>query len=285
MQKRVFLSTLLSLFVTTSLAKENKVSIRHDAEYRYITGNGYPKSHGHFPNRGNPHQIKTQKYRFRMPLKPKKAFSKTPVGHNLFGVALDGIPFDPGSNEYWRGKRRSGWNYEANSAYVHLGLDFNHAHVQPNGAYHYHGLPTTLFKKQKEKAGHSQMILLGYAADGFPIYGVYGHLKAMKIHSKLIEMKSSYRLKKGHRAKRGGPGGMYDGRFVEDYEYIYNGQLDDCNGRFGVTREYPKGTYYYVISKSFPYVPRCLVGTPDESFKKAKPPGRRPPPRHIRHRR
>ena len=79
------------------------------------------------------------------------------------------------------------------------------------------------------------------------------------------KLSSSYRVKSGTRP--GGPGGRYDGSFVQDYEYVAGlGDLDDCNGRTGVTREYPEGTYYYVITDSFPFIPRCFHGTPDRSF-------------------
>lgn len=51
------------------------------------------------------------------------------------------------------------------------------------------------------------------------------------------------------------------------YEYIEKlGDLDDYNGRFGVTPEYPDGTYYYVMSNSFPYIPISFRGAPDKTF-------------------
>ena len=89
-------------------------------------------------------------------------------------------------------------------------------------------------------------------------------------------MKSSYRLKQGARpAQEGGPGGNYDGRFTQDFEYAKgSGDLDECNGRAGVTPEFPDGTYYYCISAEFPFVPRMWRGTPDPSFSKGdRPPG------------
>jgi hypothetical protein len=36
----------------------------------------------------------------------------------------------------------------------------------------------------------------------------------------------------------------------------------------GVTDEYPDGTYYYVITDEFPFVPRCFAGDPDSTFTK-----------------
>ena len=129
-----------------------------------------------------------------------------------------------------------------------------------------------------------KMILIGYAADGFPIYQHYGYAEA-DIRSDIKKLKSSYRLKEGKRPS--GPGGKYDGTFVQDYEYVSGaGDLDQCNGHTGVTPEYLSGTYYYVITSEFPFIPRCYRGTPDDSFRRrgpgpggprGRPPGPRPP--------
>ena len=87
-------------------------------------------------------------------------------------------------------------------------------------------------------------------------------------------MKPSYKLKSGARpAQEGGPGGNYDGRFTQDFEFIESsGDLDENNGRTGLTPEYPEGTYYYCITPEFPFVPRGWHGIPDESFAKRGPP-------------
>ena len=64
-----------------------------------------------------------------------------------------------------------------------------------------------------------------------------------------------------------GPGGAYEGTFVEDYEFAQGlGDLDLCNGREGVTPEYPAGIYCYVLTATFPFIPRCYTGTPDASY-------------------
>jgi len=42
--------------------------------------------------------------------------------------------------------------------------------------------------------------------------------------------------------------------------------LDECNGRSGITPDYPNGTYYYVMTDSYPVIPRCLTGVADYSF-------------------
>jgi len=246
---------------------------------RIIESDGLPDhATGRFPNRGNPNTIRAQRYRFRVPTDPKPAEKITPAGMSPFGIALNGVPFDPGAAEFWRNDRQSGWQYEALSGAINLGLDNNHAHVQPNGAYHYHGSPTGLIEKL---GGERKMLLLGYAADGFPIYNAWAWSDPNAADNERKQLKSSYRIKSGDRPD--GPGGKYDGTFVQDYEYVAGaGDLDECNGRTGVTPEYPAGTYYYVITEDYPFIPRYFRGTPDKSFERRGPPGgpggRRPPP-------
>lgn len=255
----------------TAFAIPNRVSIEVEAEFRVVTSNGIPDHEpGQFPNRGNPHTIAAQEYRFRMPAQPIVAKMPTPLRHNLFGVAVNGVVFDPGTAEYWQNDRRSGLNYEALSGQINLGIDHSLAHVQPSGAYHYHGIPKGLLETLGGDA--EQMRLVGWAADGFPIYSQRAHADASDAASPLRVMKSSYRLKPGTRPD--GPRGKYDGTFTTDYEYEAGlGDLDDCNGRTGVTPEFPQGTYYYVLTEEFPHIPRQFRGTPDASFEKGPPGG------------
>ncbi|MEK6230449.1 MAG: YHYH protein [Luteolibacter sp.] len=254
----------------------HKVEIEETASHRIIRSNGWPDhTPGQFPNRGNPNRLAEQKYEFRVRLKPEIAAKPTPPQRSFFGVALNGVPFEPGTAEVWNNDRSSGWHYQAMSGQMDLGLDRNHAHVQPNGAYHYHGLPIGLIERLG--ATKDTMTLVGWAADGFPIYAVYGYKDADDAKSEVTELKPSYRLKTGKRPKQAnGPGGSYDGRFEEDFEYVEGlGDLDEFNGRQGVTPQFPEGTYYYVISNTYPFIGRSWRGTPDRSFFKSPPEGGR----------
>jgi hypothetical protein len=246
---------------------------------RTITADGIPDHvTGQFPNRNNPNTIRAQRYTFKMPVAPQKNERPTDVGGWLYGVALNGVPFDPGTAEYWRGTAGI-WRYDALSGKINLGLDDSHAHVQPTGAYHYHGLPTGLIKKHSEGT-KAQMTLIGYAADGFPIYNQYGHDRADDAASPVRVLRSSYKLKNEIRPGGGnvGPGGKCDGTFVEDFAYVAgSGDLDECNGREGVTPEYPEGTYYYAVTEEFPFISRWFRGTPDESFRHHAAGGQRGP--------
>ena len=267
---------------------EGEVNIEQRGEFRYIESNGIPAHEtGRFPNRRNPNRISEQRHAFRVALHPDEAQNTTPLGMWPFGVALNGVPFDPGAAEFWQRDRRSGWQYEALSGAIDLGLDESNAHVQPTGAYHYHGIPVGLIEHLGDGETLTEMMLIGYAADGFPIYAPYAYAEPDDPESDLQPMHASYRVKRGvRRARPAGPGGSYDGTFVQDYEYAEGeGDLDECNGRFGVTPEYPDGTYHYFITAEFPFIPRQFRGTPDESFIRrgppggpGGPPGRRPPP-------
>lgn len=248
-----------------------QVSIEVRGEFRWIESNGLPDhDHGEFPNRGNPNRISEQRYAYRVPVHPQPAAEPYDLQAGPFGVALNGIPFDPGTAELWRGN--PAWRYDALSGKINLGIDSSNAHVQPNGAYHYHGLPVGLLERIGKP---NQVTLVGYAADGFPVYNQWGYTDPTDGNSPIRKLRSSYRLKSGSRpATDSDPGGEYDGTFNQDYEYVPGlGDLDDCNGRTGVTPEYPSGTYYYVITEQFPFISRKLRGNPDESFLRRRRPG------------
>lgn len=256
---------------------KNRVTITEKDGVRTIVSNGIPDHQpGQFPSRGNPNTISEQDYRFSMPLNPTLNEGTTAHRQRWMGVAVNGVPFEPGTAEAWKNDPGLGWRIEAiqpAAGRPMLGLDASNAHVQPGGQYHYHGLPAGLMKRlsesRKVKPGES-MLLVGWAADGFPMYAMYGHAKADDASSPVKELRSSWKLKRGARpGGEQGPGGTFDGTYTEDYEFVAgSGDLDACNGRTGVTPEYPKGTYYYVITGEFPFVTRQLHGTPDASFGK-----------------
>jgi hypothetical protein len=234
-----------------------------------VEANGIPKHKvGRFPSRHNPNSVEEQAHNFSIPTNQKSANQPIPL-HNEsgrgppntpFGIAVNGVLFDPGTAEFYMGDRRADWNYEALGGSVLLGLDANHGHVQPNGSYHYHGLPTGLLKKLGVNANeHSPLV--GYAMDGYPVYALYGYKNPRDPKSGIQKMSSSFRLKKGERPNP--PGGKYDGAFSKDYEYVKGlGDLDMCNGRFTVTDEFPKGTYAYFLTEDWPVIPRYFKAEP-----------------------
>ena len=258
----------------------NQVEITTDGSYRYIRSNGIPDHPtGSFPNAGNPNAIAVQGHDYRVPLIPQRTGHATAYQLSPFGVAINGVPFDPHAAEFWNRDRSSGWQYEPLSGAIDLGVDSASAHVQPDGTYHYHGIPGPLMAG---RAGDAHSPLIGYAADGFPIYAVYGYADPQDAGSGVVRLQSGYRIRAGTRPD--GPGGAYDGTFVQDYVYVDGfGNLDECNGRETVTPEYPGGTYAYFMTDSFPHIPRCFAGTPDQSFARGpggpgQGPGTRPRP-------
>ena len=87
--------------------------------------------------------------------------------------------------------------------------------------------------------------IIGWAYDGNPIYGPYGYIT--KAGGIIAQMKSGYNSRDAvSLANR--PPFAPEGFFVEDYKYQKVSDetvLDENNGRFCVTPEFPEGVYAY----------------------------------------
>jgi hypothetical protein len=142
-----------------------------------------------------------------------------------------------------------------------FGADEHNAHTQPDGGYHYHGNPQALFD---DEPGGSGSPVIGFAADGFPIYGSYFRDPET---GEVREAVSGYTLKEGARpAGDENPPGDHDGTYYDDYDFTGSaGDLDACNGMD------VDGQYGYYVTDAFPYLMFCLSGTPDPSFGKGGP--------------
>jgi hypothetical protein len=196
--------------------------------------------------------------------------------------AINSVKFDPatagrcndsGSCSLARGQGR--WSIEAlGHETFDFGDDMNHAHVQPTGEYHYHGMPELLLDFLGQD---TSMTLVGWASDGFPVYARYAYSDLNDAKSPMKVIQPSWKLKSAPDDGRpthvtqltGGPGQgnssqntpISMGAFTQDYEYVEGlGDLDQCNGRVGVTPEFPDGIYYYMVTDAFPYFSRCLKG-------------------------
>ena len=139
----------------------------------------------------------------------------------------------------------------------------NHAHVQPSGEYHYHGIPELYLTN----LGNGEaMTLVGWAADGFPVYARYGYTDANDSSSAIKVVKPSWQLKSNGDSGRPNTNARTGesiplGAFTQDFEYVAgSGDLDQCNGRIGVTPEFPDGIYHYMVTDDFPFFSRCLKG-------------------------
>jgi len=106
--------------------------------------------------------------------------------------------------------------------------------------------------------------ILGYAYDGNPIYGPYGHSNPLDSNSSIIRLASGYQL---NSSRENGPsiGDYPAGSFIDDYVWVPSinsgkTELDQNNGRFCVTPDYPQGVYAYFLTIDssntpvFPYI-------------------------------
>ena len=238
---------------------------------RSITANGLPDhAVGAFPNADNPNTIAAQNVSASVTVTPTQTSVVTPrVGAtNKPGIALNGIVFDPGTagtcNDAGAcqqgGQAVGNWSLEAlGQTSFKWGTDTSNAHVQPNGLYHYHGIPEGLVTKLGN--GNKAMTLIGWAADGFPIYARHGYTVATDAGSAVKVVTASYRLKATPDANRPATTTYPMGTFTQDFEYVAGaGDLDECNGRTGVTPEFPNGIYHYYATDTYPYLQRCVKG-------------------------
>ena len=85
--------------------------------------------------------------------------------------------------------------------------------------------------------------IIGWAYDGNPIYGPFGYTNPEDMTSTVKTLESGYTLDTSNVVDR--PSGFTDGYFVEDYKFDNSGDLDEYNGRFEKTAEFPKGVYAY----------------------------------------
>lgn len=261
------------------------VSFSESGTNRVITTNNIPNHKVGLFGAGqgslNPNAISQQNSSYTITTQPTIATALTPLlgtqGSSAgpqysFGILLNGVELDPVAAEPFPHNGpmdpNVNWEWNLEALNVRIGLDCNNAHVQPNGKYHYHGKPTLYLENATIPT--NTMTLIGYAADGFPIYYKYAYSDANDNTSNVVAMSSSYQLKTGNRPGDGttAPCDEYNGVYSNDYEYVQGlGTLDEANGRTGVTPEYPGGTYYYVLTDEFPSIPRYFKGTPSSDFK------------------
>ena len=238
---------------------------------RELTANGIPDHEvGTFPNANNPNTIVAQNVSASLALAPAETTSASELGgpRGVTGYVLNGVKIDAGTGgtcddtgtSCSLGGNVGSWRIEAlGQSNFDFGTDDNNAHVQPDGQYHYHGMPEGFIAKQGGNS--SAMTLIGWAADGFPIYARYGHSIADDAGSDLVAMTGSYQLVSTVSANRPSTDSIPLGTFQQDWEYVAgSGDLDECNGRTGVTPEFPAGIYHYYATDTYPYFQRCVKG-------------------------
>lgn len=193
-----------------------KISITLSGTKRIISGNGLPVANptGIFPiAQGttayqydrNPNSIKSQNVSYQLPANPTEG-APTCVGMGVIGYMTDGAALFNALDAAGR------------DAVAHEIQDSCDGHPEMNGTYHYHGLSSCLAKTE----GNNQ--LLGYALDGFGIYG----------------------------------------NKDENGNIITSDDLDECHGKTGkITWDGKQVTmYHYVLTYDYPYSIGCFKGAP-----------------------
>ncbi|SHI33025.1 Por secretion system C-terminal sorting domain-containing protein [Hymenobacter daecheongensis DSM 21074] len=222
-------------------------------------------------------------YNFRLPLTPTPNMG-TPVSipGGTIGVWINGTNMHPAKDaaSYKTSTAtvvNNGDGVWFTDAVVNEGIGFDACNGHPNmqDVYHTHVNPDCLYDR-RDSTRHSPII--GYALDGYPVYGTYGY-KNTDGTGGVKSMKSSYRQRSITQRRTLSDGTVLSasqygpdvstthplGKFVEDNEYVANlGDLDRRNGRWCVTPEYPAGTYAYFCTLNSLYegtYPYTIAGT------------------------
>ena len=190
--------------------------LSHDDKFLIMQSQGYPNHPtAVFPNSGNPNSIRVQDFTFRLPLEPKLADKITRVPMGAIGTALNGVVFfNPFEME--------GMN--AVEGYSEVWLDSCCGHPQQTGVYHYHKYPSCV-KSPFADDGKQHSPIIGFAWDGFPVYGPY---ESAGVKAKDLQ---------GDKA------------------------LDVCNGH----RDEVRGYHYHVTPGRFPYILGGYAGVVEPS--------------------
>jgi len=264
---------------------------------------------------------------YRIPRSPTNAVTKSrnnggPIGYFVDGVAM----FNSWDAYYYTNgvdtNNAANGGYWNRDAYVNEGVSFdaNNAH-QAGGQHHYHANPPALRYQLGDHVDYDSSTktypestntvlkhspILGWAADGWPIYGPYGYSVSNDASSGVRRMISGYVLRNGQHGSQNltnvgraylpqwavrlygvasnimaGPAASTSfpvGRYMEDNDYLGDlgvtmgtntFDLDEYNGRWCVTPEFPNKTYAYFVNVSsnglpvFPYnIGRGYYGNP-----------------------
>jgi hypothetical protein len=251
-----------------------------------------PATHGPHPNSSNPNTTSAQNLNHTIRYRGgTNSPSLTPWSLGTLGLAANGVALFnpsagtgalPGSTD----APPPGFEYNAVHNEAYYGVDTAGGHPESNGEYHYHsgkflfsgdwssvaqanpyyGATNYNNDNLRHADGHSKII--GWAFDGHPIYGPWGYINANDNTSAPTRMTSSFSQLNTdtHRpigskytdtiTVNGQSVTLTAGSFLQDFTYSPgSGTLDSSNGRYGVTPEYPNGTYAYFITVDSSNVP------------------------------
>ena len=175
-----------------------------------------------------------------------------PVGENATGIPL---------LKEWNFNRYNKIETELDTEYgyifqnYNISLEYGYGHVANPKALRV-ALNDNINSAGTEPAVKTHSPIIGFAYDGNPIYGPFGYENPLDSTSPIIRMTSSYSL---NGTRKEGPSlSKYPlGSFNNDYTYTHkSGTLDENNGRFTITPDFPKGTYAYFITIDSNQVPQ-----------------------------
>lgn len=235
----------------------NIQQVQYSADWVYVSASCIP-GYDIGPWQSNPNIPVNQNFVFKLTRHPQAnggTAINTPLGH--IGVWSNGVSI-------FNAKDAQSYNnagvWNQNALAVEGGsFDSCLGHPAPNGEYHHHVNPRCLYD-DADSAHHSPII--GYAFDGYPIYGAYAFANTDGTGD-IVRMRSSYRMRNisdrttlangtALQSNQYGPAisGKYVlGYYLEDFEFVQGlGDLDEHNGRYCVTPEYPQGTYAYFVT-------------------------------------
>ena len=267
--------TTINNAVSSMLA--NVQQVRYTSTDVYINSTSIPSYDiGPFP--GDPNVPADQHSLLRIPRNPTLAAnnSNTAVGGGPVGLLVNGVHF-------FNAQDADTYNnlgiWHQNAAVVEASsFDAGNGHPQQQGDYHVHQQPTLLSSALGDNGTHVSPIL-GYAFDGFPVYGPYmyanpdgtGGVKRMVssfqlrsltnrntvVHVNPDGSNTTTNVTPGPNVSAQYPLGYY----VEDYQYVAgSGDLNQFNLRFTDTPEYPNGTWAYFTTidatgkSAYPYI-------------------------------
>ncbi len=229
--------------VDGSIPWPSEITVSLEGNQRVVRANNLPKHKtGQFPVASaddayrydrNPNSITEQDILLKLPALPQEAASPSCVPMGMIGFMLSGAALFNAVDAV--GRDAPAWEIQ----------DICSGHPERSGQYHYHDLSPCIKDTRSGPGGQSD--LLGYALDGFGIFGKYG----------------------------------------ENGKVLTNADLDACHGRVSTVMWNGKPTkiYHYVMTDEYPYSIGCFRGQPVRTAQNGrKPPrfagmGNRPPRR------
>ena len=200
--------------------KNTSLKIANQGNSRSVTANNLP-THGTgvFPVKRsddayqydrNPNRIKTQKIRLKLPANPQIAKKSSCVPMGMIGFSLTGAAIF------------NSLDARGDDAPAHEIQDKCGGHPERTGQYHYHNHSPCMADKSGKSGKHSDLV--GYALDGFGIFGLHG--KAGK--------------------------------------QLHNSDLDACHGHTEKVawNGSKQNVYHYHMTAEYPYTLGCFRGKP-----------------------